>query len=138
MKSFPRSSNIFQLLPCSKTWLQSQICFYQGTKTPRSHLHILMTIRKNLKQAKVFLERATLIESLFIKIETKKLSFEWRENKEWETNKTPIGSSFARVLRLLVLDYPQIKIVPLCVHPNQTCIPFVYHQIKNSTQISFI
>ncbi len=30
------------------------------------------------------------------------------------------------VLNLLVLAYPPIKIVPLCVPPNQTCIPFAY------------
>ncbi len=42
------------------------------------------------------------------------------------------------VLNLLVLVYPQIKIVPLCIPPNQNCIPLAYTQIKNSTQISFI
>ena len=34
------------------------------------------------------------------------------------------------VLNLLVPANPQIKIVPLCVSPNQNCIPFVYPQIK--------
>jgi len=47
-------------------------CFYQVTKTPQSHRCISMTIRTNLKKAKLFLEQATLIESLFIKIEAKK------------------------------------------------------------------
>ncbi len=47
-------------------------------------------------------------------------------------------SDRAGVLNLLVLVYPQIKIVPLCVPPNQTCILFAYPQIKNSTQINFI
>jgi hypothetical protein len=42
------------------------------------------------------------------------------------------------VLNLLLLAYPQIKIVSLCVPPNQNCIPFPYPQIKNYTQISFI
>ena len=39
----------------------------------------------------------------------------------------------AGVLNLLVPAYPQIKIVHLCVPPNQTCIHFTYPQIKNST-----
>ena len=93
LKSFPTSSNIFQLLSCSKNVAQVSKFFYRGTKTPRSHLHISMTIRSNLKKAKALLEQATLMESLFIKIKAKKLSFEWREHKEWKTNKTPIGSS---------------------------------------------
>ena len=38
------------------------------------------------------------------------------------------------VLNLLVLTYPQIRIVPLCVPPNQNCIPFAYPQIINPTQ----
>ncbi len=40
------------------------------------------------------------------------------------------------VLNLLVLTYPQLRIVPLCVPPNQNCNPFAYPQIKNSTQIN--
>ncbi len=46
--------------------------------------------------------------------------------------------SISGVLNLLVLAYPQIKIVLHCVPPNQNCIPFAYPQIKNFTQISFI
>ena len=41
------------------------------------------------------------------------------------------------VLNLLVPTYPQIKIVLLCVPPNQNCMPFAYPQIKNSTQMGF-
>ena len=40
------------------------------------------------------------------------------------------------VLNLLVLTYPQLRIVPLWVPPNQNCNPFAYPQIKNSTQIN--
>jgi hypothetical protein len=29
-------------------------------------------------------------------------------------------------LKLLILVYPQIKIWPLCIPPNQSCIPFAY------------
>ncbi len=41
------------------------------------------------------------------------------------------------VLNLLVTAYPQSKIVPLCVPPNQNCMPFAYPQIINSTQKCF-
>ncbi len=41
------------------------------------------------------------------------------------------------VLNLLVLAYPQIKIVNLCSPPNQSCLPFVYPQIFYFTQMSF-
>ncbi len=34
------------------------------------------------------------------------------------------------VLSLLVLAYPQIKIIPLCVPLSQSCFPFAYHKIK--------
>ncbi len=43
----------------------------------------------------------------------------------------------AGVLNLLVPAYPQSKIVPLCVPPNQNCMPFAYPQIKKSTQKGF-
>ena len=46
-------------------------------------------------------------------------------------------SFIAGVLNLLVPAYPQIKIVPLCVPPNQNYMPFAYPQIKNSTQKGF-
>jgi hypothetical protein len=45
--------------------------------------------------------------------------------------------SISGVLNLLVTAYPQSKIVPLCVPPNQNCMPFAYPQIKNSTQKCF-
>jgi hypothetical protein len=41
------------------------------------------------------------------------------------------------VLNLLVTAYPQSKIVPICVPPNQNCMPFAYPQIINSTQKCF-
>jgi hypothetical protein len=42
------------------------------------------------------------------------------------------------VLNLLVLQYPQIKIVPFCIPPNQNCTPLGYPQIQNSTLIVFL
>jgi hypothetical protein len=41
------------------------------------------------------------------------------------------------VLNLLVSAYPKIKIVSLCVPPNQNYMPFAYPQIKNYTQKGF-
>jgi hypothetical protein len=43
----------------------------------------------------------------------------------------------AGVINLLLLTYPQIKIVPLCVPPNKSCLLFMYPQIKNCAQMSF-
>ncbi len=40
------------------------------------------------------------------------------------------------VLNLLVLVYPMIRIVPLCIAPNQNFTPFTYPQIKNSPKIN--
>ncbi len=45
--------------------------------------------------------------------------------------------SSAGVLNLLVLAYPQIKIVPLCVPPNKNWTSLAYPLIKNSTHIVF-
>ena len=42
------------------------------------------------------------------------------------------------VLNLLVLAYPQIKIVPLCVPPNQNCIPFAYPPNKKNAVWKFL
>ncbi len=39
-------------------------------------------------------------------------------------------ASKAGVLNLLVPTYPQIKIVLLCVPPNQNCMPFAYPKSK--------
>ncbi len=48
-----------------------------------------------------------------------------------------VRSSKPGVLNLLVPPYPQIKIVLLCVPPNQKYMPFAYPQIKNSAQKGF-
>ena len=45
--------------------------------------------------------------------------------------------SRAGFLNLLVLAYPKIKIVPLCLPPNKKYITFVYPQIRNSAHIVF-
>jgi hypothetical protein len=41
------------------------------------------------------------------------------------------------VLNLLVLAYPQIKIVPHCVPPNNNWAPLAYPLIKKYTHIVF-
>ena len=88
------------------------------------------------------LEEADSLSQTVEQISKEVLKMPEKKAKLQEVIKVSIHSCLllprAGVLNLLVLVYPQIKVVPLCVPPNQTCIAFAYAQLKNSTQISFI